>query len=76
MLWLQVVPDDRKVDEGCSREELTRERARLAGELADAKKKFMAVAKRKQQEYTKKVGAQASAGMACCASRAVNSLLL
>lgn len=31
------------------------ERARLASELADAKRKFMAVAKRKQQEYGKKV---------------------
>ena len=48
-------PSDTKVDEECSPDQLAKDRARLAAELADAKKKFMAVAKRKQQEYTKKV---------------------
>lgn len=52
---MQVPPSDTKVDEDCSPDQLAEERARLAAELADAKKKFMAVAKRKQQEYTKKV---------------------
>ena len=54
---VQVSPSDTKVDEECSPDELAKERARLTAELADAKKKFMAVAKRKQQEYTKKVNA-------------------
>ena len=58
---MQVPPQDSKVDEEISRDELARERGRLAAELADAKKKFMAVAKRKQQEYTKKVRQQCSA---------------
>ena len=52
---MQVPPSDNKVDEECSPDELAKERARLTAELADAKKKFMAVAKRKQQEYSKKV---------------------
>lgn len=41
--------------EDVTRDELAEERSRLATELADAKRKFMAVAKRKQQEYSKKV---------------------
>lgn len=52
---LQVPPGDSTVDDDISRDELAKERARLANELVDAKRKFMAVAKRKQQEYTKKV---------------------
>lgn len=52
---LQVPPIDSKFDDECSPDLLAKEQARLSAELADAKKKFMAVAKRKQQEYTKKV---------------------
>lgn len=52
---VQVSPSDTKVDEEYSLGHLAKERARLTAELADAKKKFMAVAKRKQQEYNKKV---------------------
>lgn len=52
---MQVPPSDTKADEECSPDQLAKERARLTAELADAKKKFMSVAKRKQQEYTKKV---------------------
>lgn len=52
---MQVSPSEGKADEDISRDELAVERARLASELADAKRKFMAVAKRKQQEYGKKV---------------------
>lgn len=55
---LQVPPGDSTVDDDISRDELAKERARLANELVDAKRKFMAVAKRKQQEYTKKVPCQ------------------
>ena len=55
MVYTQVPPSDTKVDDECSIEQLAKDRARLTAELADAKKKFMAVAKRKQQEYTKKV---------------------
>ena len=55
LLYAQVPPSDTKVDEECSPDQLAKDRARLTAELADAKKKFMAVAKRKQQEYTKKV---------------------
>ena len=51
-------PSDTKVDEECSPEQLAKDRARLTADLADAKKKFMAVAKRKQQEYTKKVNSR------------------
>ncbi|KAA6417667.1 MAG: hypothetical protein FRX49_12355 [Trebouxia sp. A1-2] len=51
----QVSPSEGKADEDISRDELAVERARLASELADAKRKFMAVAKRKQQEYGKKI---------------------
>ena len=49
---MQVPPSD---SQASSRGELEDERARLAAELADAKRKFLQVAKRKQQEYTKKV---------------------
>ena len=55
LVHAQVPPSDTKVDEECSPDQLATDRARLTAELADAKKKFMAVAKRKQQEYTKKV---------------------
>ena len=52
---MQVSPSEGKADEDITRDELAVERTRLASELADAKRKFMAVAKRKQQEYGKKV---------------------
>lgn len=58
-MQVQVPPSDTKADEECSPDQLAKERARLTAELADAKKKFMAVAKRKQQEYTKKVSRSA-----------------
>ena len=51
----QVAPSDSRVEEEGSGDEVTKERARMASQLADAKKKFMAVAKRKQQDYNKKV---------------------
>lgn len=41
--------------ESTSAGELTKQQARHANELADVKKKFMAVARRKQQDYNKKV---------------------
>ena len=49
---MQVPPSDSQTR---SKDELEDERARLAAELADAKRKFLLVAKRKQQEYSKKV---------------------
>lgn len=52
---MQVSPSEGEADEDITRGELAVERTRLASELADAKRKFMAVAKRKQQEYGKKV---------------------
>ena len=64
---MQVPPSD---SQASSKDELEDERARLAAELADVKRKFLLVAKRKQQEYSKKVcmcrNLSAFASLACC----------
>lgn len=56
---LQEAPPDDAVsiagNESVSGSELAKEQARQANEMADVKKKFMSVARRKQQEYARKV---------------------
>lgn len=43
--------------------DVVKEQARHATELADVKKKFMSVARRKQQEYNKKVFINAASAL-------------
>ena len=69
----QVPPSDNKTEEEGSGDEVTKERARMASQLADAKKKFMAVAKRKQQDYNKKVNQSKSYFLTCAPLRVPGS---
>ena len=66
LVCLQAGVSSRQSDTGQIQDDPTGEKARIAAELAEAKRKFMAVAKRKQQEHNKKVCLQLDVLTACC----------